>query len=130
MITNVTHLTLYVNDQDKALAFYKDTLGFKVHTDAQYGPMRWLTLSPVENKHFEISLMLASTPEERALVGKQGAQKPFFCVSTDDCKATVKTLKEAGVTFLQDAKEEQWGTSATFVDLYGNIIYMVQPAQY
>ncbi|MGE0009939.1 MAG: VOC family protein [Candidatus Babeliales bacterium] len=130
MITNVTHLTVFVENQDQALDFYTNKLGFKVHTDAQFGPMRWLTIHPIENKNYEISLMLAETPEEKALVGKQAIQKPLFCVSTNDCKAAVETFKASGVTFLQDAKEEQWGTSATFVDLYGNIIYMVQPAQY
>lgn len=106
MITNVTHLTLFVENQGKALAFYTEKLGFVLHTDAAFGPMRWLTISPSENKNYEISLMLTQTADEKALVGKQAAQKPLFCVSTNDCKATVKTLKENGVTFIQDVQEE------------------------
>jgi catechol 2,3-dioxygenase-like lactoylglutathione lyase family enzyme len=129
-IKKVTHTTVYVNDQDAALAFYRDKLGFKVHTDADMEGMRWLTLSLPEQPDFELVLMKPSTPESQALVGKQTPESPLLCVETDDCKGTYEKLKAQGVTFADEPKVEPWGTSALAFDLYGNGIYIVQPAQY
>ncbi len=128
MITKITHITLYVNDQDEALQFYRDKLGMKVHTDAPMENMRWLTLTPAKQADFELVLMPAMAASTKALVGKQAPETPLLCVSTDDCVREVHDLKAKGVTIVQEPKQEPWGTSAMFLDLYGNIIYMVQPA--
>jgi predicted enzyme related to lactoylglutathione lyase len=125
MLIKITHLTLFVNNQEKALAFYQK-LGFIVHTDAQFGPMRWLTLHLPNDKNFELVLMLAEDDFEKALVGKQGGNKPFFSLETDDCKGDYERLKNAGVTFVQEPKDEQWGTSTACLDSEGNAIYIVQ----
>ncbi len=129
MINKITHVTLYVNDQDEALTFYRDKLGMKVHTDAPMENMRWLTMTPAKQSDFELVLMPATNAATKALVGKQAPETPFICVSTDDCARDVQELKAKGVTVIQEAKQEPWGTSAMFLDLYGNMIYVVQPAQ-
>src|SRR5579862_9253829 len=126
MITKITHLTLFVTSQDDALAFYTK-LGFQVHSDAMFGDnMRWLTLNLPDQADFELALMPAETAEEKALVGKQGAKKPFFCFATTDCKKDYELLKSKGVKFQQEPNEEPWGISAGFEDLYGNALYMCQ----
>ncbi len=127
-ITKVSHLTIYVSNQDEALGFYRDKLGFKVHTDANFEGMRWLTLSLPTQQDFEIVLMLATKPESKALVGKQTPEGPLLCVAVDDCKATVEALKSKGVKIVQEPNQEPWGISAMALDLYGNGIYLVQPA--
>jgi catechol 2,3-dioxygenase-like lactoylglutathione lyase family enzyme len=127
MITKITHLTLFVADQDKALSFYQK-IGFIVHTDAQFGDMRWLTLCLPSQKDFELPLLLAVSPEEKALVGKQAASKPLFTVETDDCKRDYERLKQAGVELLSEPTEEPWGISVAFKDVDGNMIYMCQPS--
>jgi catechol 2,3-dioxygenase-like lactoylglutathione lyase family enzyme len=127
MITKVTHLTLFVTNQDNALKFYTESLGFKVHTDAMFGPdFRWLTICPPEQPDFEIAILKAETPEEKALVGKQGAGKPFFSLATTDCRKDFELLSSRGVKFAQEPKVEEWGISAAFQDLEGNMIYMCQ----
>lgn len=128
MITKVSHLTLFVHNQDEALQFYTHNLGFKVHTDAQFGPMRWLTIHPAQQPDFEIALLLATTAEEKALVGKQAALKPFISLETTDCKADYEQLKALGVEFMDTPTEQPWGISVACKDLYGNMIYMCQPA--
>ncbi len=128
-ITKVTHTTVYVNDQDEALKFYRDQLGFKVHTDANFEGMRWLTLSAPQQPDFEVVLMKPTTPESQALVGKQSPDGPLICVSTDDCKATIEELKAKGVKILNEPNQEPWGIAATVADLYGNGIYLVQSTQ-
>lgn len=126
MITKITHLTLFVSNQDEALTFYQK-IGFKIHTDAMLGQMRWLTLHPAEQPGFELVLMLAETTDEIALIGKQGANKPFFCIESNDCRKDYEHLKAAGIEFIEAPEEQPWGISVTFKDLYGNLIYMVQP---
>ena len=129
MIHKITHATLYVKDQDEAKKFYCDMLGMTVHTDAPMEDMRWLTLSPAKQADFELVLMQAHMPEAQALVGKQSPQAPLFCIETDDCARDVDHLRSKGVHIVQETKQEPWGTSAMFLDLYGNMIYMVQPVQ-
>src|SRR6187551_1676001 len=58
MITRLSHVSIFVLDQDSAYTFYVNTLGFNVHTDAPMGPgMRWLTVCPKEQPDLEITLM-------------------------------------------------------------------------
>ncbi len=128
MFKSITHFTLFVTDQNKALAFYKDTLGFKLHTDEKFGNMRWLTLNLPGQKDLELVLMLAETPEEKALVGKQAASKPFFNIDTDNCQKDYDALVKKGVTFLEKPEKHPWGIGTSFKDLYGNVIYMCQTA--
>ncbi len=128
MITKATHISLYVKNQDDALKFYTEKLGFKVHTDADWGGMRWLTLCLANQPDFEIALMPTETAEEAALVGKQGAKKPFLCFETNDCKADYAKFKSAGVKFVDEPTQHPWGLSVTLEDLYGNHLYIVQPS--
>lgn len=129
MITNISHITLFVNSQESALEFYTEKLGFKKHTDADFGAMRWLTLCAAGQPNVELVLMLAETPEEKALVGKQGALKPFLSLQTDDCQGDYERMKKAGVEFVEEPKHEAWGIATAFKDVEGNVIYMCQPAE-
>jgi len=126
MITKATHVSLFVKNQDDAKKFYTEKLGFKVHTDENFSGMRWLTLNAGEQKDFELALMPAETPEEVAIVGKQGAKKPFICFQTNDCNGDYKKLSGLGVKFAEQPTQHPWGLSATFEDLYGNLLYIVQ----
>lgn len=127
MFTKISHITLFVSNQDKALDFYQK-LGFIVHTDAEYGPMRWLTVCLPEQKDIELVIMLAETEVEKALVGKQAGDKPFLSLETSDCKGDYEKLSATGVKFLEKPKEEPWGISAALQDPYGNLIYICETA--
>ncbi len=128
MITKMTHVTLFVRNQDEALNFYTVTLGLKVHTDAMFGSdLRWLTVCPENQPTMEIALIQASTPVEQALVGKQGATRPFLTFETDDCQATYAALSSRGVKFATPPEKHPWGIAVLFEDLYGNRLYLCQP---
>src|SRR5215831_10462284 len=71
-------LNVYVKDQDAAIDFYTSKLGFVLAEDVPFGPQRWVTLRLPEDEVVSVSLTLAETNEERALVGKQGGSKPLF----------------------------------------------------
>jgi catechol 2,3-dioxygenase-like lactoylglutathione lyase family enzyme len=116
--------TLFVNDQDQALRFYVDRLGFVVSEDNRMGDYRWLLLCAPQSRDVSINLELARTPDQRALVGKQGGVKPVFALATDNCDRDFQALKARGVTFDGEPQRMPYGTGVTLNDLYGNKIYL------
>jgi catechol 2,3-dioxygenase-like lactoylglutathione lyase family enzyme len=126
MITRVTHVTLYTDDQKALMEFYVDKLGFKVHTDVPYGDMRWLTLNPVQDPEFELVLFQATKPESKAMIGKQTPEGPFLVLRTDDCQKDFERLKAAGVTFIKEPTKEFWGIEALCTDPHGNVIDLLE----
>lgn len=127
MLTKITHITLFVSNQDEALEFYTNKLGFVLHTDAMFGPsMRWLTISLPGQKDVEVTLMKADNAAELALVGKQADTKPLLAFSCDDCQKTYEELKSKGVMIISAPEKQSWGTSMACADPFGNIIYIVQ----
>ena len=127
MITRVSHITLLVKDQNEALAFYQGKLGFKIHTDANFGDMRWLTICTEAAPNFEIAVVLPGKGDE-SLVGRQTGAYPIFSLETADCIGTYNALKAKGILFDGEPKVESWGTGVSFKDLYGNMIYITQPS--
>src|SRR5258708_3855557 len=126
MIKKVTHFTVFVKDQDEALKFYTEKLGFKLHTDAAFEGFRWLTIHPAGQPDFEVALMPAS-PEEQPLIGKQGGKHPLFALESDNCLQDCEMLKKHGVKLHGEPKSEPWGISVAFEDLYGNLLYICEP---
>lgn len=120
----ITVFKVFVSDQDQARRFYVERLGFEVAEDERLGDYRWLLVRAPGDAGCAINLELAKTPEERALVGKQGAGKPLFGVETDDCRRDFAALRSRGVKFDGDPAVMPYGTGATLEDLYGNKIYL------
>ena len=126
MITNVTHIPIFVEDQNDAFAFYTKKLGFVLHTDHTFNGMRWLTITTQKNPAFELILSLADTPEKKALVGKQAPGMPFIAVAVDDCHKTYDELIANNVIGVEKPQIQPWGLAAMVQDLYGNLLYLVQ----
>ena len=105
MIRRMSHATIFVNNQDEALEFYRDKLGFEVHTDAMVGPdFRWLTMNTRDQPDFEIVLMEPkpgmlmdeeTSTQLRAIMAKGVLGAGVF--NTDDCRGTYEELKGKGV---------------------------------
>jgi catechol 2,3-dioxygenase-like lactoylglutathione lyase family enzyme len=137
MISRMSHATIYVPDQDKALEFYRDKLGFRVVTDATIdGGFRWLTVAPPDQSDFEIVLMEvkagfmwdeATANQMRSLIenGKLGAG----VFNTPDCRATYDELSARGVEFLSPPAERPYGIEAIFKDNCGNWFSLTQHAE-
>jgi catechol 2,3-dioxygenase-like lactoylglutathione lyase family enzyme len=124
MITKVTHVTIWVKDQDAALKFYRDQLGFKVISDdsTTIPNYRWLTVAPQPPAEPVIALNLATTPEQLAGIGKQG----LFVLESTDIHADYATLKTRNVKIQTEPRENPWGSDFIFEDLYGNDFNVVQ----
>lgn len=128
MITKMSHISIYVLNQDSALDFYTNKLGFKVVTDVPMGKdTRWLTVSPPEQPEIEIVLFPITVgkmfPKETADTIKELIKKGTFGCGVFECNdiyATYEELKEKGVEFMKAPKEEFYGTEALFKDDSGN----------
>jgi len=123
---------LYVRDQDEALAFYTQKLGFRVHTDVRNGEFRWLTVQHPDQPSFQLGLFAPGPPAHdtataqslRALVAK-GAMPPQV-LTVDDCRAAYERMHAKGVEFTQ-APVDRYGTvDAGFRDPSGNGWKLIQ----
>ena len=134
MITRLARVTIYVHDQDEALAFYTEKLGLKKRSDVSFGPgARWLTVAPAGQTDFEILLQSpvpAMHGEEFARkISERVGQGTTWVFFTDDCRADYETLKGRGVSFSSEPQEQPYGVEAVFQDLYGNSFSLLQPAE-
>jgi catechol 2,3-dioxygenase-like lactoylglutathione lyase family enzyme len=122
----VTLCKVFVHDQDEALYFYTEKLGFEVAEDNKLGNYRWLLVRLPDNREFCLNLDVATTDEQKALVGRQAADLPLISIETDDCVSEYKAMKERGVEFEGEPEVQSYGTGVLLKDLYGNKIYMNQ----
>jgi len=123
---------LYVRDQEEALQFYVEKLGFRVHTDAKNGDYRWLTVQHPEQPSFQLGLYKPGPPvldvktaeTLREIVAK-GAMPPLVLV-VDDCRAAYARMHARGVEFTQEPADRYGSVDASFRDPSGNGWKMVE----
>lgn len=136
MITNLSHTTVYVLDQESAKAFYTEKLGFTlrfdfVMGDGPGGGFRWLTVNPPAQPDIQFILAdcgmghapgHADTIRELVAKGAMGSG----VLATDDCRATFRELSARGVVFLTEPVERPYGIEATFRDDSGNVYSLTE----
>ena len=123
---------VYVRDQEEALAFYVDKLGFRVHTDVGSGDYRWLTVQLPDQPSFQLGLFVPGPPAldaataqtVRAMVAK-GAMPPLV-LTVDDCRAAHVRMRDLGVEFTQEPVERYGTVDAGFRDPSGNGWKLIQ----
>jgi predicted enzyme related to lactoylglutathione lyase len=132
----ISNVQLWVHDQEEALAFYTEKLGWEVRSDvtmAEMGDFRWLTVSPPGQGDLEVVLMAIPGPpvfeEETAAMVREvvarGVVGSFF-LTTDDCQAAYEELKGRGVEFIDTPEERPYGIDSSFRDPSGNHIRLTQ----
>jgi uncharacterized glyoxalase superfamily protein PhnB len=126
----IANAQLWVHDQEEALAFYTEKVGFEVQTDVtlpEMGDFRWLTVGPADQP--EVSIVLMAIPGEPVMDAETGGQvrelmaKGFagtVFLSTDDCQASYEELKARGVEFTEAPEERPYGIDSGFRDPSGN----------
>lgn len=125
----ITVISLLVDDYEKARDWYVEKLGFTVKMDMPFGNgERWLTIAPPIKGGAELSLCLAKTETDKAAIGKQAGDYSYIVLISLDVEADRKKYEAAGVEFIAPIAKQQWGTDTLFKDLYGNKIYVLQPA--
>jgi predicted enzyme related to lactoylglutathione lyase len=132
----IANAQLWVHDQDEALAFYTEKLGWEVRSDvtlAELGDFRWLTVGPAGQPDFSVVLMAipgapvmdeGTREQVRDLMGKGFAGTVFL--TTDDARASYEELKGRGVEFTEAPEERPYGIDAGFRDPSGNAFRLTQ----
>ena len=120
--------SVMVDDQDKALKFYTEVLGFVKKTELPAGEYRWLTVvSPDGPDSLELVLEPNANPAAKTCqqaMFEQGI--PWTSFGSDDVRKEAERLKKNGVRFTMEPTDTEWGTIATFDDTCGNLINMHQ----
>lgn len=120
--------TLYVDDQEKALRFYTDVLGFVKKADFSNGPFRWLTVaSPEEPEGTELQLALNNNPAAQAFQQALFQQKqPAAMFFTSDLQADYERMKARGADFTMAPTEVTASKIAMVNDTCGNLLQITQ----
>jgi len=132
----INNAQLWVHDQDQALAFYTDKLGWEVRSDVtlpEMGDFRWLTVGPVGQDDFSVVLMAVpgqpvmddDTRQQVLDLAAKGFAGTVF-LTTDDCQASYEELKARGVEFSEAPEERPYGIDAGFRDPSGNSFRLTQ----
>ena len=123
---------LYVRDQEEALQFYVEKLGFQVGADVRNGDYRWLTVKHPDQPSFELGLFKPQPPTVDAATAQtlreivaKGAMPPLVLV-VDDCRAAWEQMRARGVEFTQEPVERYGRVDASFRDPSGNGWKMIE----
>jgi uncharacterized glyoxalase superfamily protein PhnB len=132
----IANAQLWVHDQEEALAFYTEKLGFEVRSDVtlpEMGDFRWLTVSPPGQEDVAVVLMAIpgppmmdedTTQQVEALMAKGFAGTVFL--TTDDCRGDYEQLKSRGVEFTETPEERPYGIDCGFRDPSGNSVRLTE----
>lgn len=123
---------IYVDDQDKALRFYTEVLGFVKKADVRQGPFRWLTIaSPEEPQGTELQLALNDDPAAKTYQQARFQQgQPAAMFYTDDVQADYARTKARGAEFTMPPTPVTGSTIAMLNDTCGNLIQLTQLARW
>ena len=120
-------ISLLVDDHDRAIRFYTQALRFDLLEDTELSPgKRWVRVAPAGGGT-ALLLARAATPEQRALVGGQGAGRVWLFLHTDDFDGELAHLRAHGVRLLEEPRRESYGRVVVFLDLYGNRWDLIEP---
>jgi catechol 2,3-dioxygenase-like lactoylglutathione lyase family enzyme len=134
MDIKLSHCFISVDDQEKALAFYRDVLGLEVHADATFETMRWLTVAPRSQPGVEIGLFNPAdapflSPADKQAVAELMAKGSLHGVifSTRDCDATFEHVRASGAEVMQEPVDQPYGVrDCAFRDPAGNMVRFSQ----
>jgi catechol 2,3-dioxygenase-like lactoylglutathione lyase family enzyme len=134
MTQGVNVVGLYVRDQDEALAFYVEKLGFLVQADVRNGDYRWLTVQHPEQPSFQLGLFRPGPPVHDAVTAQtlreivaKGAMPPLVLL-VGNCRASYERLRECGVEFTREPMDRYGTVDAGFRDPSGNGWKMIEAA--
>lgn len=122
MRQTIGHVTILVDEYDKAIAWYTRVLGFELIADTDLGEgKRWVLVAPPGGTGTGLLLAAADGPEQAARIGDQTGGRVCLFLHTDDFWRDHAAFSSRGVMFRETPREEAYGTVAVFQDLYGNL---------
>lgn len=126
-MARIALVTFVVADYDEAIAWFTTALGFELREDADLGEgRRWVVVAPA-GADGGLLLAKADGLTQLARVGDQAGGRVAFFLHTEDFAADHARMAAAGVRFVEEPRDEAYGTVAVFQDLYGNRWDLLQP---
>jgi catechol 2,3-dioxygenase-like lactoylglutathione lyase family enzyme len=132
MITNISLVTVYCQDQTAARDFYVGVLGFSPGVDITMGEgYRWVTVIHPNQPELEITLMVPGppvSPEMAGVIRKQleKGEMGGIGLTVDNCQRTYEELTAKGVVFIQEPSDRPYGVEAVMRDISGNWLVLVE----
>lgn len=128
MKQRIGHITIVVEDYDKAIEFYTQKLHFTLVEDSILSETkRWVLVAPQGSSDCCLLLAKAANDEQHARIGNQTGGRVFLFLYTDNFKRDYQNLLDQGITIVREPVIETWGTVAVFEDLYGNLWDLIEP---
>lgn len=128
MIQSIVNIALVVKDYDEAIDFYTNKLHFELIEDT-YQPeqdKRWVVVAPPGSNGTAVLLARASKAEQEEFIGNQAGGRVFLFLGTDNFWRDYDEMKDKGIEFVREPKEQDYGTVAVFKDLYGNLWDLIE----
>ncbi|MGW5241715.1 VOC family protein [Monashia sp. NPDC004114] len=135
MITNISIISVFVQDVDESRKFYTDVLGFQEKDDITLGDgFRWCTVVHPSQPELTVHLALPGPPLMPEMVeavkrAQEAGTMNGIGLNVDDCQRTYEELSEQGVEFIQPPSRRPYGTEAVCRDNSGNWLVLVEPSQ-
>jgi catechol 2,3-dioxygenase-like lactoylglutathione lyase family enzyme len=127
MTQHLSAVSLVVRDYDEAIDFYVGKLGFTLVEDTKLDEAkRWVLVAPPGSKETRLLLARAANPEQKTRIGNQTGGRVFLFLETDDFRRDYAAMRDQGIRFLEQPREESYGTVVVFVDPYGNKWDLIQ----
>jgi catechol 2,3-dioxygenase-like lactoylglutathione lyase family enzyme len=128
MNLRIAHITLLVDDYDKAIDFFTRKLKFELIEDTKLSDVkRWVLVKPLGSENCCLLLAKASNDEQKRSIGNQSGGRVFLFLQTDNFKRDYQNLIDNGIRIVREPNTEDYGTVAVFEDLYGNLWDLIEP---
>lgn len=129
MKKHLAHIALVIDDYDKAIDYYINTLNFILIEDTPLNAeKRWVLIAPSNDAETKILLAKASNEEQKSRIGNQTGGRVFLFLYTDNFERDHQNLLSKNVTIIRTPVIEEWGKVLVFEDQYGNFWDLIQPS--
>ncbi|MFN8411459.1 MAG: VOC family protein [Anaerolineales bacterium] len=128
MKQSITSFAFIVKEYDEAIQYFTEKLKFDLIEDTRLDEeKRWVLIAPKGGNGSKILLAKAASPEQAQAIGNQSGGRVFLFLQTDDFWRDYQEMKSCGIQFMEEPRNEEYGTVAVFSDLYGNKWDLLQP---
>jgi catechol 2,3-dioxygenase-like lactoylglutathione lyase family enzyme len=129
MAYSIASISLVVRDYDEAIAFFTQSLRFRLIEDTPMGEeKRWVVVAPPGSTGASLLLAKAANPEQLSHIGNQTGGRVFLFLHTRDFWDDYNHMQASGVRFTEHPRQEPYGLVVVFLDLYGNKWDLIQPS--
>ncbi len=130
MNLRIAHITLLVDDYDKAIDFFTRKLNFILIQDTKLSDVkRWVLVQPRGSENCCLLLAKASTAEQKRSIGNQSGGRVFLFLQTDNFRRDYQNLIDNGIRIVREPRTEDYGTVVVFEDIYGNLWDLIEPSK-